>query len=99
MTVSVQRGNPADVILAHGNSPKIRPADLIVLGAPRRRGIERLWGSSVAHAVVHEADCPHVIIPAKRGLAICFVASPPSAPGFRQSKRSAVGTTTEFAAA
>lgn len=44
MTVSVQRGNPADVILAHGNSPKIRPADLIVLGAPRRRGIERLLG-------------------------------------------------------
>jgi nucleotide-binding universal stress UspA family protein len=49
MAVSVQRGNPADVILAQANARSTAP-DLIVLAAPSRRGIERLWWSSVAQA-------------------------------------------------
>jgi nucleotide-binding universal stress UspA family protein len=62
MTVSVQHGNPADVILAHANSPNTAP-DLIVLGAPDPRGIERLRWSSVAQAVVHQADRPTLVVP------------------------------------
>ena len=63
MTVSVQHGDPADVILAHAGSPHPGPADVIVLGAPRRRGIERLWHPSVAQAVVRRADRPTLIVP------------------------------------
>jgi len=62
MTVSVQHGDPADVILAHANSRSTAP-DLIVLGAPSRRGIERLRWPSVAHAVVHQADRPTLVVP------------------------------------
>jgi len=62
MTVSVQHGNPADVILAHANSPK-GAADLIILGAPGRRGIKRLAWASVAQSVVHRADCPTLVVP------------------------------------
>ena len=62
MTVSVQHGNPADVILAHANSGNTAP-DVIVVGAPSRRGIERLRWTSVAQAIVHQADRPTLVVP------------------------------------
>jgi nucleotide-binding universal stress UspA family protein len=62
MTVSVQHGNPADVILTHADSVNPVP-DWIVIGAPSRRGIERFRWSSVAQAVVHRADRPTLVVP------------------------------------
>lgn len=62
MTVSVQHGNPTDVILAHASSPH-SAADLIILGAPGRRGMERLGWASVAQSVVHRTDRPTLVVP------------------------------------
>jgi nucleotide-binding universal stress UspA family protein len=63
MTITVQHGKPADVILQHATSSATGSPQLIVLGAPRRRGLDRLRLPSVAQAVVHQAACPTVVVP------------------------------------
>ena len=62
MTLAVQHGKPAEVILQHAASP-VGSTGLIVLGAPSRRGFARLQLSSVAQAVVHQTDRPMLIVP------------------------------------
>jgi nucleotide-binding universal stress UspA family protein len=62
LNVAVQHGKPADVILHHATSSKGSP-QLIVLGAPSRRGLDRFRLPSVAHAVVHQADRPTLVVP------------------------------------
>jgi nucleotide-binding universal stress UspA family protein len=63
ITVTVQHGTPSDVILQHATSSTTRPPQLIVLGAPARRGLNRFRRRSVAQAVVHQASCPTVVVP------------------------------------
>jgi len=62
MTVTVQHGNPADVILERAATAAGAP-QLIVLGAPSRRGLERLGSLSVAQKVVHQIDRPALVVP------------------------------------
>jgi nucleotide-binding universal stress UspA family protein len=62
MTVTVQHRKPADVILQHATSSTTGSPQLIVLGAPNRRGLERFTSPSVAHAVVHEIDQPTLVL-------------------------------------
>ena len=62
MTLTVQHGNPATVILQHAASSAGSP-QLIVLGAPTRGGFGQLWSPSVAQAVVHQTDRPTLIVP------------------------------------
>jgi len=61
MSVTVQHGKPADVILRHAESLSGSP-QWIVLGAPNRRGLDRLWSPSVAHAVVHQTVHPTLVV-------------------------------------
>jgi len=62
MTVSVQHGDPAGVILLHANSSNSPSVpDLLVLGAPGPRGIDRFRFASVAERVLHLAPCPTLI--------------------------------------
>lgn len=63
MTVTVQHGKPADVILCHATSSSAVSPELIVLGAPSRHGRERFSSPSVAQAVVHQIDRPTLIVP------------------------------------
>ena len=62
MTLTVQHGKPAKVILQHAASSAGSPG-LIVLGAPTRGGFGRLRLPSVAQAVVHQTDRPTLIVP------------------------------------
>ena len=62
MTLTVQDGKPAEVILQHAASSAGSPG-LIVLGAPNRGGFARLRLRSVAQAVVHQTDRPTLIVP------------------------------------
>jgi nucleotide-binding universal stress UspA family protein len=60
MSVSVQHGEPAGVILHHATS---RRCDLIVLGTHNRTGFERLRSGSVAEQVTRRAACPVLVVP------------------------------------
>jgi nucleotide-binding universal stress UspA family protein len=60
MTVSVQHGDPAPVILHHATS---RRCDLIVLGTHNRTGFERFRSGSVAEQVTRRAACPVLVVP------------------------------------
>ena len=62
MTLTVQRGKPAEVILQHATSSAGSPG-LIVLGAPTRGGLTRSRLSSIAQAVVHRTDRPTLVVP------------------------------------
>jgi len=62
MTLTVQYGKPADVILQHATSSSGSP-QLLVLGAPTRRGFDRFRSPSVAQAVVHQIDRPTLVVP------------------------------------
>ena len=63
MTVAVQHGKPAEVILQHATSSTTGSPQVIVLGAPTRHGLERLSSPSVAQAVVHQIDRPTLVVP------------------------------------
>lgn len=63
MTITVQHGKPADAILQHATLSATGSPQLIVLGAPGRRGVDRFWLPSVAQTVVHQANCPTVVVP------------------------------------
>jgi nucleotide-binding universal stress UspA family protein len=71
--VSVQRGDPAEIILLHARA---RRADLVVIGGRRtRRGL-----GSVAERVARDAPCPTLVVPATaesvpaaRGTVVCGV--------------------------
>jgi nucleotide-binding universal stress UspA family protein len=58
--VSIQQGDPADIILLHAGS---RHPDLIVLGTHQRTGIDRLRTGSVAERVAAVATQPVLIVP------------------------------------
>lgn len=58
--VSVQHGDPAGVILLHATA---RRADLIVLGASTRSGLDRLRVGSVAETVALKATQPVLAVP------------------------------------
>jgi nucleotide-binding universal stress UspA family protein len=75
ISVTVQHGRPADVILQHATSATTRSPQLIVLGAPSRRGVERLRSPSVAQAVVHQIDHPTLVVPGSE-IARCTVHVP-----------------------
>jgi nucleotide-binding universal stress UspA family protein len=75
MAVTVQHGKPADVILQHATSSTTGSPELIVLGAPGRRGLDRFRLPSVAQAVVHQTDCPILVVPGSE-----FAASDVNAP-------------------
>jgi nucleotide-binding universal stress UspA family protein len=60
--VSVQHGNPADVILLHAHSSNTPPPDLLVLGTHGRQGLDRLRFGSIAERVLHAAPCPTLIV-------------------------------------
>lgn len=60
--VSVQHGNPADVILLHAHSSNTRTPDLLVLGTHGRQGIDRMRFGSIAERVLHAAPCPTLIV-------------------------------------
>ncbi|MEP6918502.1 MAG: universal stress protein [Acidobacteriota bacterium] len=62
VTVAVQQGDPAGLILLHANSSNSRVPDLIVLGAPVRKGTERLRFGSVAERVLRVAPCPTLVV-------------------------------------
>ena len=62
MTLTVQHGEPADVVLQHAASSSGSP-QLLVLGAPTRRGFDRFRAPSVARAVVHQIDRPTLVVP------------------------------------
>lgn len=64
LKVSVQQGDPADVILVHAHA---RRPDLIVLGTHRRRGMHRLRHGSVAEGVTVGAPAPVLIVPPNGG--------------------------------
>lgn len=69
--VSIQSGDPAEVIVLHANA---RRADLIVLGSSKRSGLDRFRVGSVAETVVLEAAQPVLVVPeSEAGVA----ASPP----------------------
>jgi len=61
MTLAVQHGKPAEVILQHAASAA-ESTGLIVIGAPSRGGFARLRLPSVAQAVVHHTDRPTLIV-------------------------------------
>jgi universal stress protein E len=58
--VSVQQGDPAEVILLHARS---RHPDLLVIGTHRRTGLERLKTASIAERVALRATQPLLIVP------------------------------------
>jgi nucleotide-binding universal stress UspA family protein len=60
LTVKVERGDPAAVILEERASPP----DLIVIGTHRRTGLDRLRRGSVAERVATQAMHPVLIVPA-----------------------------------
>lgn len=62
--VSVQQGDPADLILTHARAS--RP-DVIVLGTHQRSGFERLRLGSVAETVTLQATQPVLMVPALPG--------------------------------
>lgn len=62
MTLTVQYGKPADVVLQHATASTASPG-LVVLGAPSRRGVDRFRSPSVAQAVVHQIDRPALVVP------------------------------------
>jgi nucleotide-binding universal stress UspA family protein len=63
MTISVQQGDPASVILLHANSSNSPSLpDLIVLGTHGRTGLDRLRLGSVAERVLQLAPCPTLIV-------------------------------------
>ena len=62
MTLTVQHGNPAEVILQHAASAVGSPG-LTVLGAPTCGRFARLRLTSVAQTVVHQIDRPTLIVP------------------------------------
>jgi nucleotide-binding universal stress UspA family protein len=64
--LSVQRGDPADVILLHASS---RRPDLIVLGSSERSGLDRFRFGSVAEIVAREATQPVLVVPSVAGRA------------------------------
>jgi nucleotide-binding universal stress UspA family protein len=61
LSISVDSGDPADVILKHAVA---RQADVIVLGASKRAGFDRFRFGSVAETVAVEAKQPVLVIPA-----------------------------------
>ena len=68
MTVSVQHGDPARVILLHANSSNAPSApDLIVIGTHGRKGMDRFRLGSVAERVLRLAPCPTLIVRASEG--------------------------------
>jgi nucleotide-binding universal stress UspA family protein len=58
--MSVQQGDPVEIILIHANSSG---CDLIVLGTHTRTGFERLRSGSVAEQVTHRVACPVLVVP------------------------------------
>ena len=58
--VSVQHGDPADVILLHASA---RRPDVIVLGTHQRRGFDRFRLGSVAETVTLRSTQPVLIVP------------------------------------
>lgn len=70
VTVSVQHGDPAGVILLHASA---RRADLIVLGTSKRSGLDRFRFGSVAETVAREATQPVLVVPAAAGKVADFM--------------------------
>jgi nucleotide-binding universal stress UspA family protein len=62
ITLTVEHGRPADVILQHAASSAGSPG-LLVLGAPARNGFARWRLPSIAQTVVHQADWPTLVVP------------------------------------
>jgi nucleotide-binding universal stress UspA family protein len=60
LSVRVQTGDPAEIILLHARS--LRP-DVIVVGTHQRRGLDRLRLGSVAERVVARATVPVLLVP------------------------------------
>lgn len=58
--VSVQSGDPTEVILLHANA---RHADLIVVGTSKQSGFDRFRLGSVAEAVTRRARQPVLVVP------------------------------------
>ena len=63
MAISVQQGDPVEIILLHATS---RRPDLIVLGTHQRTGLDRLRAGSVADRVARGAAQPVLIVPARQ---------------------------------
>jgi nucleotide-binding universal stress UspA family protein len=61
LSVSVQHGDPADVIVLHANA---RAFDLVVIGTHQRVGMSRLREGSVVERVVQRVMSPLLIVPA-----------------------------------
>jgi nucleotide-binding universal stress UspA family protein len=57
---AVRFGSPADELLAEARA---WPADLVVLGTHRRKGLPRLVLGSVAGAVLRRAECNALVVP------------------------------------
>ncbi len=51
----IRRGNPAQVIMDIEHDENV---DLIVLGTHGRKGVNRMFGGSVAESVIRSANCP-----------------------------------------
>jgi nucleotide-binding universal stress UspA family protein len=64
VNLSVQHGDPADVIVLHASA---RPFDLVVLGTHQRTGLERFKLGSVAERVSERSARPVVVVPALDG--------------------------------
>ena len=60
----VSEGKPARAILRVADEEQ---ADLIVLGVQGRGAVELMVFGSNAHAVIREARCPVLVVPAPRG--------------------------------
>ena len=61
LEVSVQHGDPADVILVHARA---RRPHLLVIGRHRRAGLARLRAGSIAETVALRAACAVLVVPA-----------------------------------
>jgi nucleotide-binding universal stress UspA family protein len=67
LEVSVQHGDPADVILVHARA---RRPHLLVIGTHRRAGLARLRAGSIAETVALRAPCPVLVVPAAAGAVV-----------------------------
>lgn len=61
LTVSVQHGDPAGVILLHARARRLH---LLVIGSHRRAGLARLRAGSVGETVTLNAPCAVLVVPA-----------------------------------
>jgi nucleotide-binding universal stress UspA family protein len=61
VSVTVQQGDPAELILRHAKAQK---PDALVIGTHGRVGMQRFRFGSVATRVVQEVSCPTFVVPA-----------------------------------